>query len=72
MFFHPVPSIRRCKDALYLLDGGPPKVIEKDVLERNVWSQVPIVFDGADVVEDEAAVKAVVITDDTCHHQDET
>ena len=54
----------------YLVHGSPPEVVEEDVDERGVRSQVPVVFDRTDVVEDEAAVAAVVVAHHGRYHHD--
>lgn len=54
----------------YLLDRSSPKVVEEYVLYGRVWTQIPIVFNGADVVEDETAVETIVVADYAGRYQD--
>jgi len=51
--------------------GCAPEVVEEDVLEGGVRPQVSVVLDGAHVVEDEAALQAVVVAGQARrqHHQ---
>lgn len=55
----------------YLGHKGPPKVVEEKVGERRVRPQVFVVFDGGDVVKDEAALEGVPIDGhgDRDHHE---
>lgn len=43
----------------------PPKVIEEDIRDRSLGSQVPVFLYGTDIVKDEAAVKAIVVNKNT-------
>lgn len=54
--------------ALLFVHRGAPKVIEEQILDGRVRSQVPIVLDRADIVENEATVHGVVVADNTSHH----
>lgn len=49
-----------------------PKIIQKYVNQRRVRSQISVIFDGTDIVEDEATVAAVVVAHDASEHHDST
>lgn len=49
---------------------SPPKVVEEDIRDRSLRSQVSVFFYGTDVVKDEATVKAVVVNDYTREDED--
>jgi len=51
------------------MHGRSPEIIEKYIPERGVRPQVSIVLDSAYVVEDEAALTAVVVGNQAgCHY----
>jgi hypothetical protein len=52
----------------YLVHRGAPEIVEKYIDERRMRSQISVVFDRTDVVEDEATVTAVVVTRDAGEH----
>jgi hypothetical protein len=54
--------------ALLLVHRGAPEIVEKYIDERRMRSQISVVFDRTDVVEDEATVTAVVVTRDAGEH----
>lgn len=54
------------------MHGCTPKIIIEHVGKRRVWPEIAIIFNRADIVEDEAAVATVVITDDAGQHHDGT
>lgn len=56
--------------ASYLVHGGAPEVIVKNIGEGGVRPQVPVVLDGTDVVEDEPAVAAVVVEGQAAEEHD--
>lgn len=56
--------------ASHLMHGCTPEVVEEYVNERRVRPEVSVVFDSADVVEDEAAVATVVVTHEAREHHD--
>lgn len=58
--------LKRCP---YLVYGCSPEVVEKDVRNWCLWSQVSIFFDSVDIVEHKAAVEAVVVDDDAGEDQ---
>lgn len=50
------------------MNRSSPEVIEKDVGDRRLRSQVSILLDCTDVVENEATVKTVVVDEDAGQH----
>lgn len=56
----------------HLMNRGSPEVVEEDVGDRCLWSQVSVLFYGTDVVEHESAVQTVVVDQDTSEYQDGT
>lgn len=41
----------------------PPEVIEEEIRHRLCGTKIPVVFDCADIIEDETAIQRIVVTD---------
>jgi hypothetical protein len=48
----------------YLVHWCAPEIIEKDIFNGRMWSQIAILLDGGDVVEDEATIESIVVAKD--------
>lgn len=49
-----------------------PEIIEKDVFDRSMRPQIPVVFNGTNVIKNESTVQTVVIADNACDDDDQT
>lgn len=54
----------------HLVHRSTPEIIIKDIFERRVRPQIPIILDRRDVIKNEAAIKAVQV-DDECAYSDD-
>lgn len=54
------------------MNRRPPKIVEKYVFDGCVRPQVPVVFDSANVIENESTLQAVVIADNAGDDDDQT
>ena len=52
----------------HLLHGCSPKVVQEEVGEGGMGAQVPVLFDGRDVIEDKAAPERVPVDGAGHHH----
>jgi hypothetical protein len=46
------------------MNSSSPEIVEKDILQWHMRSQISVVLDGTDVIKHKAALQAVVIA----HH----
>lgn len=50
--------------SVYLLHWCAPEIVENDVLERRMWSQIAILLDGRNIIEDKVTIECIVIAKD--------
>lgn len=54
----------------HLVHRSAPKIIVKDIFQRRVRSQVSVILDRGNVIENEAAIKAVQIDGESAYGDD--
>lgn len=54
----------------YLMHGSAPEVVQKYILDRCVRSKISIILDGANIVEHESAIDAIVIDEHAREHHE--
>lgn len=50
-----------CHHISHLMYRSSPEIVEEDVCDRCLWPQVSVLLYSTDVIEDEAAVQAIMV-----------
>lgn len=48
----------------YLLHRSAPEIVEDDVFERRMWSQIAILLDGRNIIEHKVTIECIPIAKD--------